>query len=67
MASPCLARKMKKPRCLKFFLAKQRVDTGNRSFIFVVDSPSVSVGIDPLNKLIDRKPDDRMKNVDVLN
>ena len=51
----------------EILLSESSVDTGNRSFIFVVDSPSVSVGIDPLNKLIDRKPDDRMKSVDVLN
>ncbi|MFT7470386.1 MAG: ABC-2 type transport system permease protein [Kiritimatiellia bacterium] len=48
-------------------IEKQRVDSENQTFVFVVDSRPVSVGIDPLNKLIDRNPDDNTKSVDVLN
>ena len=47
-------------------IEKRRVDSENQTFVFIVDSRPVSVGIDPLNKLIDRNPDDNTKNVDVL-
>ena len=39
-------------------LQRQRVDKEAMSFTMVVDKKPVKAGIDPLNKLIDRRPDD---------
>ena len=42
-------------------LEKHRVETGLRSFEFIVDEEPSHVGIDPYNKLIDRNSDDNLK------
>ena len=41
-------------------LDKQRIQTGDMSFEFVVDEKPSHVGIDPYNKLIDRNSDDNV-------
>ena len=48
-------------------IEKRRVDSENQTFVFVVDSRPVSVGIDPLHKLIDRNPGDNTARIEVLN
>ena len=48
-------------------IEKQRVDSENQTFTFIVDSRPISVGIDPLNKLIDRNPDDNTTSIEELN
>lgn len=45
------------------FLEKREVTGGNQRFTIVVDKKPVSVGIDPLNKLIDRDPSDNVQTI----
>src|SRR6266851_436355 len=40
------------------YLQKERIDRSEMEFSIVVDQLPAKAGIDPLNKLIDRKPDD---------
>ena len=47
-------------------IEKQRVNAEAQSFVFTVATRPVSVGIDPLNKLIDRNPDDNVTSIDIL-
>ena len=42
------------------YLKKYEVTQNTRSFTIIVDKKPVSVGIDPLNKLIDRNPSDNI-------
>src|SRR5947209_16284576 len=46
------------------YLQKQKMDKENADFTVVVDKLPARAGIDPLNKLIDRKPDDNVIKVD---
>ncbi len=45
------------------FIEKRRITESEQSFTIIVDKPPVSVGIDPLNKLIDRNPEDNVQEV----
>ena len=45
------------------YLKKYEVTRDEQSFTVVVDKKPVSVGIDPLNKLIDRDPSDNVRKV----
>jgi aminopeptidase N len=45
------------------YLQKHKIDGDSAEIKVVVDKPPVQAGIDPLNKLIDRKPDDNLINV----
>jgi hypothetical protein len=45
------------------YLQKERIDRSEMVFSIVVDQLPVKAGIDPLNKLIDRKPDDNSVKV----
>ncbi len=45
------------------YLQKQKMDSETREFTITVDKPPYQAGIDPLNKLIDRKPDDNLIKV----
>ncbi len=47
-------------------IEKQRVNAEEQTFVFTVATRPVSVGIDPLNKLIDRNPDDNVTSIDIL-
>lgn len=47
------------------YLAKHRISAGDTTVHVIVRSPPRSVGIDPYNKLIDRKPRDNVMNVKV--
>ena len=40
------------------YLSKHKIDRGESEFTVVVDQLPAKAGIDPLNKLVDRKPDD---------
>lgn len=42
---------------------KLRVNQEEQSFVFTVDTLPISVGIDPFNKLVDRNPEDNVKNI----
>ena len=44
-------------------LAKYEIDQSTMTVTIVVDKKPVSVGIDPMNKLIDRNPDDNISDV----
>jgi ABC-2 type transport system permease protein len=46
------------------WLERRRLRTGETSLILRVTAPPRKAGIDPLNKLIDRKPDDNVTNVE---
>ncbi|PYP92129.1 MAG: hypothetical protein DMG65_04820 [Candidatus Angelobacter sp. Gp1-AA117] len=46
------------------YLQKQKMDKENADFTVVVDKLPARAGIDPLNKLIDRKPDDNVIKVE---
>ena len=46
------------------YLQKQKIDKENADFTVVVDKLPARAGIDPLNKLIDRKPDDNVIKVE---
>lgn len=46
------------------YLQKQKIDQERTELAFVVDKPPAKAGIDPLNKLIDRNPDDNVVNVE---
>jgi len=46
-------------------LEKKHIRSGKSEFTFVVDQAPKKAGIDPLNKLIDRNPDDNTKDVGV--
>jgi hypothetical protein len=39
-------------------IGRHRIDHEHNSFVFTVDRKPAKAGIDPMNKLIDRKPDD---------
>jgi ABC-2 type transport system permease protein len=45
------------------YLQKQRMDGESAEFNMVVDKLPYKAGIDPINKLIDRKPDDNLVRV----
>ena len=45
------------------YIKKYEVTQNSRSFTIIVDKEPVSVGIDPLNKLIDRNPSDNILEV----
>lgn len=45
------------------YLQKQKIDKEKMEFNLIVDKTPVQAGIDPLNKLIDRKPDDNLIRV----
>lgn len=45
------------------YLQKHKIDGDSAEIKVVVDKPPVQAGIDPLNILIDRKPDDNLINV----
>ena len=47
------------------YMEKQQMTTEQRSFVFQVSARPVSVGIDPFNKLVDRNPQDNVKNVEL--
>jgi hypothetical protein len=47
------------------YLQRQKMDAETREFTVTVDKPPYQAGIDPLNKLIDRKPDDNLIKVNV--
>ena len=44
-------------------LQKYEINQTDMTFTIVIDKKPLSVGIDPLNKLIDRNPDDNIKDV----
>jgi hypothetical protein len=44
-------------------LKKQKIDGDSANFQVVVDKLPYKAGIDPLNKLIDRAPDDNLVQV----
>jgi ABC-type transport system involved in multi-copper enzyme maturation permease subunit len=46
------------------YLQKQKIDQERTELALVVDKPPAKAGIDPLNKLIDRNPDDNVVNVE---
>src|SRR5262249_38171302 len=46
------------------YLHKERIDAPEMEFSIVVDRLPAKAGIDPLNKLIDRKPDDNVVKVE---
>ncbi|MGK2856422.1 MAG: ABC transporter permease/M1 family aminopeptidase [Thermoanaerobaculia bacterium] len=46
------------------YLEKKRIDQPKMTFEVVVDSEPAKAGIDPLNKLIDRNPEDNLKTVE---
>ncbi|MFA6957563.1 MAG: M1 family aminopeptidase [Thermoanaerobaculia bacterium] len=46
------------------YLEKKRIDQPKMKFEAVVDSEPAKAGIDPLNKLIDRNPEDNLKAVE---
>jgi hypothetical protein len=46
-------------------LTRERVDRSEGTYTFTVDRRPAKAGIDPLNKLIDRKPDDNTMAVTV--
>jgi len=45
-------------------MERKLITAPKMTFAFVVNKPPVRAGIDPLNKLIDRNPDDNVKTVD---
>jgi len=45
-------------------LERKTIDSAEASFTLLVDEKPVKAGIDPLNKLIDRAPDDNVMSVD---
>jgi hypothetical protein len=45
------------------YLKKQKIDGDSANFQVVVDKLPYKAGIDPLNKLIDRAPDDNLVQV----
>ena len=47
------------------YIDKRRIDSENQSFTIIVDSLPSSVGIDPFNKLIDRNPEDNVKQIEI--
>ena len=47
------------------YLEKRRVPTGKSTFTVEVTGKPVRAGIDPVNKLIDRRPDDNTVKVDI--
>jgi hypothetical protein len=48
------------------YLERVRVKPGDLEFTAVVDQRPAKAGVDPLNKLIDRKPDDNTVAVEKL-
>src|SRR5262249_25009421 len=48
---------------LPLFLERRRVKSGETVVTMVVDRPPAKAGIDPFNKLIDRKPTDNLVHV----
>lgn len=46
------------------YLEKHKVSDGQNTFKIVVDKKPLKAGIDPLNKLIDRHPDDNIKSAE---
>jgi ABC-type transport system involved in multi-copper enzyme maturation permease subunit len=47
-------------------LEKRWIQPGKNTFTYVVDRLPVKAGIDPYNKMIDRIPDDNVKNIELL-
>jgi aminopeptidase N len=45
-------------------LERHRIETAESTFIFVVDEEPAKAGIDPMDKLIDRNPDDNVIKVE---
>ena len=45
------------------YIQKHKVDAAKKTYQIEVDRKPVKAGIDPLNKLIDRNPDDNIKDV----
>ncbi|MCI0614203.1 hypothetical protein L0244_14550, partial [bacterium] len=43
-------------------IEKKQIQSGKMKFEFVVNEPPEKAGIDPLNKMIDRNPDDNTKS-----
>ena len=46
-------------------IERHRIELEESTFTFKVDRKPAKAGIDPLNKLIDRKPDDNTINVSI--
>jgi hypothetical protein len=47
------------------YLAKRKVPAGKSTFTIEVTGKPLRAGIDPVNKLIDRRPDDNTVKVDI--
>jgi len=45
------------------YLEKRRIEHNEEEFKLVVDAVPAKAGIDPWNKLVDRKPDDNVISV----
>ncbi|MBI3473624.1 MAG: hypothetical protein HY013_19895 [Candidatus Solibacter usitatus] len=45
------------------YLAKHKIERRETEFTLTVNQPPAKAGIDPLNKLVDRKPDDNLMTV----
>ncbi len=45
-------------------LERKKIDAAESTFTMVVDEKPAKAGIDPLNKLIDRSPDDNVISVE---
>ena len=54
---------METGKIFQFILKKHKIDKTETEFTFTVDQKPQKVGIDPYNKLIDRKPDDNTKRL----
>ncbi|TWI98632.1 ABC-type transport system involved in multi-copper enzyme maturation permease subunit [Mucilaginibacter frigoritolerans] len=46
------------------YLRKYKLTRGEHEFNFIVKGKPISVGVDPLGKLIDRNPNDNMKSIE---
>jgi len=53
-------------RKVPMVLEKKWVKPGKSTFTYITDKMPVKVGVDPYNKMIDRIPDDNMKNIEEL-
>ena len=47
-------------------LEKKKITGASARFEFIVDEAPSKAGIDPLNKLIDRNPEDNVKSVETV-
>lgn len=55
-----------KTKKVPLVLEKKWIKPGKSTFTFITDKQPVKVGIDPYNKMIDRIPDDNLKNVEEI-